>query len=117
MTKEAGMLSGVAINPATSINVLENILYLTDLVCIMSVNPGFGGQKFIDNTYNKLNQLNDLISERVGNHHKILIEIDGGVTLENAELLRFYEADILVAGNTIFNNENPKNIINELKNI
>jgi ribulose-phosphate 3-epimerase len=109
-----GMKAGVAINPHTSIKLLEDTIQDIDLVCIMSVNPGFGGQKFIENTYNKVARLKDLILKK---NAQTRIEIDGGVTLQNARQLVAAGADILVAGNTVFNSENPIQVIHQLKNI
>ena len=110
--KSNGMKAGVAINPHTPISYLENIINMIDIVCLMSVNPGFGGQKFIINTYKKITQLKNLI---LNNSSKTLIEIDGGVTLENKNKLLNLGADILVAGNTIFSNPDPNEIISKLK--
>jgi ribulose-phosphate 3-epimerase len=110
--KAQGMMTGVAINPHTSITVLEDILELIDVVCIMSVNPGFGGQKFIENTLNKVNQLKSKI---IQNNTKTKIEIDGGVNLENAPKLLDCGADILVAGSTVFKSEQPIETIQLLK--
>jgi ribulose-phosphate 3-epimerase len=106
------MKAGVAINPHTPVSYLENVINIIDIVCLMSVNPGFGGQKFIDNTYKKITQLKKLISN---SNSKALIEIDGGVTLENKNKLLNFGADILVAGNTIFSNPDPNEIISKLK--
>jgi ribulose-phosphate 3-epimerase len=109
-----GMKAGVAINPHTSINLLEDTIADIDLVCVMSVNPGFGGQQFIENTYSKVAKLKDLIIQKNAN---TLIEIDGGVSLQNAKKLLDCGADVLVAGNTVFNAENPTQTIHQLKNI
>lgn len=103
---------GVAINPHTSIKMLEDIILDIDLVLLMSVNPGFSGQKFINNTYNKLIKLKELILKK---NASTLIEIDGGVTLENAKKLINYGADILVIGTAIFKNDNPIEFINNIK--
>lgn len=111
--KENGMQAGVAINPHTSIVELENVIAELDVVCLMSVNPGFGGQKFIQNTFNKLRQLKELIANR---NSKARIEIDGGVDLQNAGALVEAGASILVAGNTIFTAANPPETIVKLKN-
>jgi ribulose-phosphate 3-epimerase len=108
------MKAGVAINPHTSINLLEDTIADIDLVCVMSVNPGFGGQKFIENTYDKISRLKDLILKKNSN---ALIEIDGGVTLENAKKLWDHGADVFVAGNTVFNSSQPIDTIQLLKNI
>jgi ribulose-phosphate 3-epimerase len=100
------------LNPHTNINVLEDTINDIDLVCLMSVNPGFGGQSFIENTYNKVKQLKALI-ERKGAHTKI--EIDGGVTDKNAKQLADAGADVLVAGSFVFRSENPLETIKDLK--
>ena len=110
--KSNEMKAGVAINPHTPVSYLENVINIIDIVCLMSVNPGFGGQKFIDNTYKKITQLKKLISN---SNSKAIIEIDGGVTLENKNKLLNFGADILVAGNTIFSNPDPNEIISKLK--
>jgi len=110
--KQAGVKAGVSINPHTPVSVLENIINDVDLVLIMSVNPGFGGQKFIDFSYNKISQLYEL---RKKQNLSFLIEVDGGVSLENAAKLYQTGVDILVAGNAVFNNSNPIRAINELK--
>ncbi|SMD44684.1 ribulose-phosphate 3-epimerase [Aquiflexum balticum DSM 16537] len=112
--KDLGCKAGVAINPHTSVNLLEDVIKDLDLVCVMSVNPGFGGQKFIENTFNKVRVLKDLI-EKKGSH--ALIEIDGGVNQNNAPLLIQAGADILVAGNFVFSAENPIETIRQLKNL
>ena len=110
--KTCGMKAGVALNPHTPINSLSSIIQDLDLVCIMSVNPGFGGQSFIQNTYNKVKKLKKLII-----HHKsaCLIEIDGGVTDTNAAQLISSGADVLVAGSYVFKAENPEGKIKCLK--
>lgn len=110
--KAAGMQAGVAINPHTSVNLLEDVIADIDLVCMMSVNPGFGGQKFIQNTYKKIEQLKNIILKR---NSKAKIEIDGGVDLNNAALLIKTGADVLVAGNTVFSASNPSEMISRLK--
>jgi len=107
-----GMKAGVAINPHTPISALEDIIADIDLVCMMSVNPGFGGQKFIPHTLRKIAQLRGLIF-KTGS--KALIEIDGGVTLENAGDIVSAGADVLVAGNTVFSASNPMEMIGKLK--
>lgn len=112
--KEAGMLAGVSLNPATPIMLLEDIIQDLDLVLLMSVNPGFGGQKFIPNVLNKVCQLKTLIKEK---NSKALIEVDGGVNLETGKLLKEAGADILVAGNFVFNSPNPAQTIKELKDL
>ena len=112
--KEAGMKAGVAINPHTPIDLLKDIIADTDLICMMSVNPGFGGQKFIENTYTKVTALKKLITEKKS---KALIEIDGGVDLNNYKKLLVAGADVLVAGNTVFGSANPTQTITQLKQI
>jgi ribulose-phosphate 3-epimerase len=112
--KAEGMKAGVALNPHTNINVLADIITDLDLVLIMSVNPGFGGQSFIENTYKKVKALKELI---VKTNSKALIEIDGGVTSSNARKLIDAGADALVAGSFVFNSDNPIETIKELKNI
>lgn len=111
--RDMGAKAGVAINPHTSVDLLEDVLEDLDLVCIMSVNPGFGGQKFIENTYNKIIRLKELIISRKSNTQ---IEIDGGVNLSNASKLLNSGADILVAGSFVFNASDPIATIKELKN-
>lgn len=110
--KAEGMKAGVALNPHTNVSVLEDCINDIDLVCIMSVNPGFGGQSFIENTYKKIKQLKEIITK---NNASTLIEVDGGVTSKNAKQLADAGADILVAGSFIFNSENPIQTIEELK--
>lgn len=110
--KELGAKAGVVLNPHTSINVLEDILTDIDLVLIMSVNPGYGGQSFIPNTYSKISRLRELITQKKSN---ALIEVDGGIGLKNAGKLFEVGADILVAGNSIFSSDNPKRTIKNLK--
>ena len=110
--KSLGMKVGVAINPHTSINELSDVLAYIDLVCMMSVNPGYGGQKFIPHTIEKIKQLRKMIDER---GLKVQIEIDGGVTLENAPSIIAAGADVLVAGNTVFKSADPKATIAKLK--
>jgi ribulose-phosphate 3-epimerase len=112
--KVEGMQAGVALNPHTPVHLLEDIIADIDLVCIMSVNPGFGGQSFIENTYAKVTQLKDLI-QRKGASTKI--EIDGGVTIHNAKKLIDAGADVLVAGSFVFKSENPTETIRELKEV
>lgn len=109
--KAAGMKTGVAINPHTPVSVLDDVLNDTDLVCMMSVNPGFGGQKFIENTYKKITQLKQMIKDK---GCQTLIEIDGGVDLNNYKKLLDTGADVLVAGNTVFSSSNPLKTIEEL---
>lgn len=112
--KDLGCKAGVAINPHTSIYELENVIQEIDLVCVMSVNPGFGAQKFIEHTYTKVKQLKDLIK---GTGSDTLIEIDGGVNLSNARPLVDAGADVLVAGNFVFAATEPRTIIKNLKAI
>ena len=112
--KAEGMQAGVALNPHTPVHLLEDVIAEIDLVCIMSVNPGFGGQSFIENTYAKVTQLKDLI-QRKGASTKI--EIDGGVTIHNAKKLIDAGADVLVAGSFVFKSGNPKQIIKNLKSV
>ncbi len=112
--KSLGMKAGVAINPHTPVSELSDVLADIDLVCMMSVNPGFGGQKFIPYTLEKIKQLRKMIDERGLNVH---IEIDGGVTLENASSIIAAGADVLVAGNTVFKSADPIATILQLKNL
>ena len=112
--KAAGMKAGVALNPHTPVAVLEDIISELDLVCVMSVNPGFGGQKFIENTYEKVRQLTKLIQQHNAN---VLIEIDGGVTSENAAQLVLAGANVLVAGSFVFSSQNPKETIQRLQDL
>jgi ribulose-phosphate 3-epimerase len=109
-----GIKAGVALNPHTQIAVLENVIESIDVVCLMSVNPGFGGQSFIENTYKKVSQLKSLIAQ---SKSKALIEIDGGVNQHNAKSLLEAGADVLVAGNFVFSSVNPKDVIQQLKNL
>lgn len=110
--KAEGIQAGVALNPHTSVSLLKDIIKDVDLVCLMSVNPGFGGQSFIENTYEKVRDLKALINSK-GATTKI--EIDGGVNANNAPLLVEAGADILVAGSFVFRSENPKKTIADLK--
>ena len=112
--KALGIKAGVALNPHTPIETLSEIIADIDLVCLMAVNPGFGGQKFIDNTYQKVSDLRDLIKVKKSS---ALIEIDGGVNKRNASLLLEEGADVLVAGNFVFASDNPKDVIYSLKNM
>lgn len=112
--KNMGMKAGVAINPHTSAEQLYDVLYMVDVVCMMSVNPGFGGQKFIERTYTKVSKLKEKIMQE---NTSTLIEIDGGVNLQNAALLKNAGADILVAGNFVFTASNPIQIIQQLKEV
>ncbi|MBT8285065.1 MAG: ribulose-phosphate 3-epimerase [Flavobacteriaceae bacterium] len=109
--KAAGMKSGVALNPHTDVSLLENVLNDLDLVLIMSVNPGFGGQSFIPRTYEKIRRLRRMIEQQDAS---ALIEVDGGVNLENAPRLIEAGADVLVAGSSVFKSEDPKKTIAEL---
>ncbi|MCB0472918.1 MAG: ribulose-phosphate 3-epimerase [Flavobacteriaceae bacterium] len=111
--KAEGMQAGVSLNPHTPVALLEDIIINLDLVLLMSVNPGFGGQQFIENTYKKIIQLRDLIDK---SGSKALIEIDGGVTDKNAGKLLAAGADVLVAGSFVFKSENPLETIANLKN-
>jgi len=110
--KALGMKAGVAINPHTSAKLLTDIIADIDLVCVMSVNPGFGGQKFIENTYHKISDLQDMIRTTKS---KALIEIDGGVDMKNYTKLIEKGANVLVAGNTVFSSADPVKTIAELK--
>lgn len=112
--KAEGMKAGVALNPHTNVSLLEDVIKDIDLVCIMSVNPGFGGQSFIENTYKKVKQLKEII---VRNGANTLIEIDGGVTNKNARQLAEAGADVLVAGSYVFKAENPIATVADLKQI
>ena len=109
--KAAGMKAGVAINPHTPVDLLGDVLIDTDVVCMMSVSPGFGGQKFIENTYRKIARLKEMIGAHNTN---TLIEIDGGVDLSNYQKLIQTGADVLVAGNTVFSSANPSQTIETL---
>ena len=112
--KAEGMQAGVAINPHTSVDLLKDVINDIDIVCIMSVNPGFGGQSFIENTYQKVQRLKELI---VTHNASTLIEIDGGVTNENATQLIKAGADVLVAGSYVFKAKNQKETIKDLKKL
>jgi ribulose-phosphate 3-epimerase len=112
--KALNMHAGVAINPHTPVDSLKDIINDIDLVCIMSVNPGFGGQSFIPHTIDKIKQLKAMINEQSLN---VKIEIDGGVTLDNASSMIVAGADVLVAGNTVFKSENPMATIEKLKSL
>ncbi|WGK65229.1 ribulose-phosphate 3-epimerase [Croceiramulus getboli] len=112
--KAAGMKAGVAVNPHTSVDLLEDVINDIDLVCLMSVNPGFGGQSFIKNTYKKIHRLREIITT---NDAHTLIEIDGGVTDQNAEQLVNAGADVLVAGSFVFKSDDPKATIKRLREI
>jgi ribulose-phosphate 3-epimerase len=110
--KSMGVKAGIAINPHTPIVMLEDILEVADVFLIMSVNPGFGGQKFIYQTLNKIKQLRERLDER---NIKALIEVDGGVGMQNAEAVLRVGADVLVAGNSVFGDKNPAQAISRLK--
>ena len=112
--KKEGIKAGVAINPDTNVAVLDTFINEIDLVCLMSVHPGFGGQSFIDGTYEKVKQLKSLIEEKEAT---ATIEVDGGVTASNAKKLTDLGADVLVAGSFVFRSANPSNTISELKHI
>ena len=112
--KNKGMKAGVALNPHTAVDLLEPIINEVDLVCLMSVNPGFGGQSFIESTYEKVRKLSTIIKKASA---ATQIEIDGGVTGQNAKQLIECGADVLVAGSFVFSSENPKETILGLKNI
>jgi ribulose-phosphate 3-epimerase len=110
--KKSGAKAGVAINPFTPISCLENIIVEVDVVNIMSVHPGFGGQKLIESTFEKVSEAKKLIQRKMS---QALIEIDGGVTIENAGELLMKGGDVLVAGNFVFSSRDPKEIISKLK--
>ncbi len=112
--KEAGCKAGVVLNPATPVSVLEDVLIDCDMVLLMSVNPGYGGQKFIHKTVDKVVKLKAMIQEQ---NLATLIEIDGGVNAETGKLLVDAGADALVAGSFVFGNDNPEKIISELKKL
>ena len=106
-----GMLAGIALNPHTPVSSLKDIIQDVDLICLMSVNPGFGGQTFITKTFDKIKELKQLIFETKS---KAKIEVDGGVNIKNIEALKSFGADILVAGNAVFKSESPKKMIDSL---
>ena len=112
--KSEGMKAGVALNPHTPVDLLEDVIADIDLVCLMSVNPGFGGQKFIENTYDKVTKLKDMITRK---QTSTLIEIDGGVNANNAKQLLEAGADVLVAGSFVFNSNDPLKTIEDLKSL
>lgn len=112
--KDLNLKAGVAINPHTPVSFLKSIISDIDLVCIMSVNPGFGGQSFIKNTFNKVKELRNLINDHNSN---AIIEVDGGVNSNNAKKLIECGANVLVAGSFVFKSENPSNTISELSSI
>ncbi len=112
--KAEGMQAGVALNPHTNVQLLKDTIKDIDMVCLMSVNPGFGGQHFIENTYQKVRELKQIINDQNAN---TLIEIDGGVTNQNAKQLIEAGADVLVAGSYVFKATNPTETIHDLKEI
>jgi ribulose-phosphate 3-epimerase len=112
--KAEGMKAGVALNPHTNVDLLEDVINDIDMVCVMSVNPGFGGQSFIENTYQKVEKLKALITRK---NSSTIIEIDGGVTDKNAKQLVKVGADVLVAGNFVFKADNPTTTIADLKKL
>ena len=112
--KSYGMKAGVALNPHTPINLLADVIQDIDLVCLMSVNPGFGGQSFIENTYGKIQEIKSLIDQK---NTSCIIEIDGGVTDKNAAKLSSCGADVLVAGSHVFKSDDPKQKIKTLKEL
>ncbi len=112
LIQDKGAKAGVVLNPSTPVLLLEDIIADVDLVLLMSVNPGFGGQKFIENTYKKINETRDLI---ISSNSTALIEVDGGVNIDNAAKLFDAGADVLVAGNAVFSSEDPERTIEMLK--
>lgn len=110
--KSLGMKAGVSLNPHSPVSLLNNVIEIADMVLLMSVNPGFGGQKFISETYKKISDTKELILKK---NSKCLIEIDGGVDITNAEKLYKSGADILVAGNAIFSTQNPIQTIKDIR--
>ena len=112
--KSLGMKAGVAINPHTPVELLQDVLHEIDIVCMMSVNPGFGGQKFIPHSLEKIKKLRKRIDQL---ELKVLIEVDGGVNLENAKIIVDAGAHVLVAGNTVFSSPDPKSVISQLKKL
>lgn len=110
--KDAGLKCGVVLNPGTPVTMLEDVVQICDVVLLMSVNPGFGGQKFIENTYEKVRQLRTLCNRK---NPACLIEVDGGVNTENASKLYAAGADVLVAGNAVFKSANPQETIKQLQ--
>ncbi|MBW7848179.1 MAG: ribulose-phosphate 3-epimerase [Bacteroidales bacterium] len=112
--RKEGMKAGIVLNPHSPVSLLENSLEEADFVLLMSVNPGFGGQSFIPSTFEKISRLKEMILQK---NLKILIEVDGGVGLDNAKALYNAGADILVAGNAVFSSKNPKETIAQIKNI
>jgi len=114
LTKKVGMKAGVALNPHTPVSLLKDIIADLDLVLIMSVNPGFSGQKFIENTYTKIAEAKELI---LASNSKAMIQVDGGVTAENASKIVAAGADVLVAASYIFHHDNPLKAIRDLRNV
>lgn len=112
--RNAGMKAGVVLNPHSPVSLLEDILSATDYVLLMSVNPGFGGQHFIPQTFSKISRLKEMILRK---DLQVLIEVDGGVNLQNAAELVRAGADVLVAGNAVFNSDDPREEIRKLKNV
>ena len=112
--KAVGMKAGVALNPHTSVHLLEDVIQDLDMVCLMSVNPGFGGQSFIENTYSKVSVLKEIITRK---NASTLIEIDGGVTNKNAKQLVAAGADVLVAGSYVFKSDDPITTVKELRKL
>jgi len=112
--KQLGMKAGIALNPHTPIHLLEDIITEVDLILVMSVNPGFGGQEFIRNTFDKISKLRKLITEK---QSTALIEVDGGVDLNNAKELVIEGTNVLVSGNSIFTAQNREEVINKMKNL
>ena len=112
--KEAGMKAGVTLNPSSPISLLEDIINDVDMVLIMSVNPGYGGQKFIEHSIEKVKKLKELINSK---NAKALIEVDGGINLTTRKQIVEAGADVLVAGNSVFKAENPAQMIHQLKHL
>ena len=112
--RDAGMKCGVVLNPHTAVSLLEDSVQICDMVLLMSVNPGFGGQKFIENTYSKVRQLRALCDRK---NPQCLIEVDGGVNVQNAPLLYEAGADVLVAGNAVFKSPDPQATIRAIKGL
>lgn len=112
--KEAGMKAGVTLNPSSPISLLEDIIKDVDMVLIMSVNPGYGGQKFIEHSIEKVKKLKELINNK---NSKALIEVDGGINLTTGKQIVEAGADVLVAGNSVFKAENPTQMIHQLKHL
>ncbi len=111
--KRLGMKAGVSLNPHTPVSLLRDIIPYTDMVLLMTVNPGYGGQKFIDNSYERIRTLKNMIKE---GGHDVLIQVDGGVEISNAKLLVDSGVDVLVAGTTVFGSKDPEMTIRKLKN-